>query len=244
MRKEAFKQLIRSCASTMHYQSMHIPSLLHISSPPLNNSIDRWRNAQQQHASFASMHQSPSSDFSNTLLHSSPHVIYRGRGIRIFRVLVRLKVFQLAGIAALAVPITTFFSTGTIGLMQGILATSLVVGSAAASWALYYYSRRYVGELSVLQRNPDAHDGSSTTVVRFSVLDFWGNRENVDVPIQRVVPSFKGLSQAALRHAASEPAFPIIVEGERQFIVSLRYGQVIDGHMLKRLLDGTAMVEK
>jgi hypothetical protein len=35
-------------------------------------------------------------------------VLYRGRGIVPFRVLVRLKIFQLAGVAALAIPINTF----------------------------------------------------------------------------------------------------------------------------------------
>ena len=35
-------------------------------------------------------------------------VLYRGRGMIPFRVLVRLKIFQLAGVAALAIPINTF----------------------------------------------------------------------------------------------------------------------------------------
>jgi hypothetical protein len=35
-------------------------------------------------------------------------VLYRGIGMVPFRVLVRLKVFQLAGVAALAIPINTF----------------------------------------------------------------------------------------------------------------------------------------
>lgn len=35
-------------------------------------------------------------------------VLYKGRGMVPFRVLVRLKIFQLAGVAALAIPINTF----------------------------------------------------------------------------------------------------------------------------------------
>ena len=35
-------------------------------------------------------------------------VLYRGLGMVPFRVLVRLKIFQLAGVAALAIPINTF----------------------------------------------------------------------------------------------------------------------------------------
>lgn len=57
---------------------------------------------------------------------------------------------------------------GSVEGVQMVMATSLVIGCAAASSALWYYSRRYVGELSLL---PDKHQAC------FSVLDFWGNRE-------------------------------------------------------------------
>ncbi len=56
--------------------------------------------------------------------------------------------------------------------MQAVMATALVVGCAAASVTLWYYSRRYVGEMSLLQRPGDAQPS-----LCFSVLDFWGNRE-------------------------------------------------------------------
>jgi hypothetical protein len=46
---------------------------------------------------------------------------------------------------------------------------ALAGGMVAASCCLWYYSRRYVGEMALLL--PDAGR------VRFSVLDFWGNRE-------------------------------------------------------------------
>jgi hypothetical protein len=47
--------------------------------------------------------------------------------------------------------------------------TALAGGLVAASCCLWYYSRRYVGEMALMM--PDAER------VRFSVLDFWGNRE-------------------------------------------------------------------
>jgi len=107
------------------------------------------------------------------------HMLYRGRGIRLFRLLVRFKVAQLTGIAALAVPITTVLSTGELSLLQGAVATSLLVGSGVASTTLWYYSRRYVGELSLLRATTAAAAGGGGPPprVRFSVLDFWGNRE-------------------------------------------------------------------
>lgn len=52
------------------------------------------------------------------------------------------------------------------------MASALVVGAGAASTALWYYSRRYVGELALLHGQP-----GTPPRVRISVLDFWGNRE-------------------------------------------------------------------
>ena len=53
------------------------------------------------------------------------HVLYRGRWMVPFRVLVRLKMFQLIGIGALAVPINTFLvqvSAHTVRIAQGVRA--------------------------------------------------------------------------------------------------------------------------
>ncbi len=53
------------------------------------------------------------------------------------------------------------------------MATGLVVGAGVASTTLWYYSRRYLGELSLL---PSGVAGQPPRL-RLSVLDFWGNRE-------------------------------------------------------------------
>lgn len=45
-----------------------------------------------------------------SLQSQQPYVVYKGRWMIPFRVLVRLKVFQLSGIAACALPFTSFFS--------------------------------------------------------------------------------------------------------------------------------------
>ena len=39
-----------------------------------------------------------------------PILLYKGRGMQIFRLLVRFKIFQLLGVAALAIPINTLFA--------------------------------------------------------------------------------------------------------------------------------------
>lgn len=194
------------------------------------------------------------------------HVLYRGRGIQLFRILVRFKIFQLTGVAALIVPLTTFLSTGEVSSLQTVIATSLVIGSGAASTTLWYYSRRYVGELALLvpkpaptpplppatttsssskefpsQSSSNIPDVSKALIepkVRFSVLDFWGNRENVDVALREVVPPLGELPPAAAALVASEPFLPISVSGDRQYIVSLRFGIIMDKERLKALLEG------
>ncbi len=59
---------------------------------------------------------------------------------------------------------------GSLSVVQTAVAVSLLIGCGAASAALYFYSRRYVGQLQYL---PDAVEPR----LCFSVLDFWGHRQ-------------------------------------------------------------------
>ena len=77
------------------------------------------------------------------------------------------------------------------------------------------------------------------TKVRFSVLDFWGNREDVDALIDDVVPPLAGLTPPEATAAAAEPFLPVTVSGDRQYVLSVRYGNVVDGKALKALLNGS-----
>ena len=61
---------------------------------------------------------------------------------------------------------------GTVSSIQTVMASALVLGCATASITLWYFSRRYVGELSLLKSSAGRPDR-----LCFSVLDFWGNRE-------------------------------------------------------------------
>ena len=58
---------------------------------------------------------------------------------------------------------------GTVPALQLAVAGALLAGCGIASTTLRYYSRRYVGEVSVRRDRPGR--------VTVSVLDFWGNRE-------------------------------------------------------------------
>lgn len=165
-------------------------------------------------------------------------VLYRGKGMVPFRVLVRLKIFQLAGVAALAIPINTFLVQGSVSSIQAVMATALVVGCGAASVTLWYYSRRYVGELS-LRRRP----GDGQPHVCFSVLDFWGNREDNLVAPERLIPPLQGCSATELRQIAEQTLLPVDVEGDRQYILSLRHGHLVNKQRLMEVLKGSLMKE-
>ena len=110
-------------------------------------------------------------------------LLYKGRWMVPFYVLVRLKVLQLVGFAALAIPVNAWFSQvlysslcchriiisqGSIDIKVMASSIAVMIGSAVASTSLWYYSKRYVGALALVGPNQDT--------VRFSVMDFWGNR--------------------------------------------------------------------
>ena len=129
----------------------------------------------------------------------------------------------------------------------------MLVGCGAASVALSYFSRRYAGEIALVRStkieetsgkaSSMAREGKDQdlTKVRFSSLDFWGNREDIEVlPGKSIVPPFRDLSPREIKELASRPAFPLEVSSpaSRKYIMSLRYGDVQDKEGLKCLLEG------
>ncbi|GMH39576.1 hypothetical protein BSKO_07474 [Bryopsis sp. KO-2023] len=157
-------------------------------------------------------------------------VIYKGRWMVPLYVLVRLKVFQLVAFGSLAIPLNTFFVQGSVEPMIWGITLAIVFGAGTASTALWFYSRRYIGELALLGKHRDR--------VQISVMDFWGNREENDVPLEAIVPPLRGLSPTALSVIAQHAFIPLDVQGSRQFFMTLRYGRICDKEMLFRLLDG------
>jgi hypothetical protein len=59
-----------------------------------------------------------------------------------------------------------------------------------------------------------------------------------DVPLQALVPPLQHMPEHALRAALREPLLPIDVEGDRQYFLSVRYGEVVDPRVLQALLTG------
>jgi hypothetical protein len=176
-------------------------------------------------------------------------VLYRGAGMRLFRVLVRLKVFQLAGAAAAAAALPAL-AAGELSALEAGGAAALAGGAFAAGGALWFYSRRYVGELALLAPRPMSGGGGADaptaagalldpppTHARLSVLDFWGRREDVVAPLGEVAAPLAGLAAGAASAEAARPLLPLRV-GRRQFVLSVRYGRVLEPALLRALLAG------
>ncbi|KAI8462866.1 MAG: hypothetical protein J3K34DRAFT_389364 [Monoraphidium minutum] len=161
-------------------------------------------------------------------------VIYKGRWIKTVRYCVRAKVFQLLGAAGVAAGLAGLGATD-LSLADAAVLVGIMAGSVGGSLSLWYYGRRYVGELSLLEPARDT--------LRFSVLDVWGNREDVDVAVRGgLSPPFKNMPRKAVEHVCNQLMFPLNCEvpgeGRRQFYVSIVAGQLLQGPLFMQLLMG------
>ncbi|EFJ44750.1 hypothetical protein VOLCADRAFT_94820 [Volvox carteri f. nagariensis] len=157
-------------------------------------------------------------------------VLYRGRGMLLFRFIVRAKVFQLMGFLACAVFASVVLTTSNPNPMDLAAVGALAVGCVVTSYCIWYYSGRYVGEMSLLL--PERR------VVRFSVLDFWGNREDNDVPLEQVVAPWRNRSVAEVRSQARQALMPVEVAGDRQYYISVPHGHLLQKEILQKILYG------
>ncbi|KAF5835405.1 hypothetical protein DUNSADRAFT_7440 [Dunaliella salina] len=180
----------------------------------------------------------PNSPFKNSRLGPPVPklVLYRGRGMLPFRFLVRAKVFQLLGFMTSAVMLTTVAGTQqALSPTDIAVGTSVIVGCIVTSYCLWFYSGRYVGELSLLL--------PSKRVARFSVLDFWGNREDNDIPIEAIDPPFYNRNVAEVKSIVSQRLMPITVIGDRQYYISPRHGYVLQKDVLNKICYGKWLEE-
>ncbi|GLI68810.1 hypothetical protein VaNZ11_013312 [Volvox africanus] len=162
-------------------------------------------------------------------------VLYRGRGMLLFRFIVRAKVFQLMGFLACAVFASVVLTTANPNPMDLAAVGCLAVGCVVTSYCIWYYSGRYVGELSLLL--PERR------VLRFSVLDFWGNREDNDIPMELLVAPWRNRSVAEVRSQAQQALMPVEVVGDRQYYISVPHGHVLQKEILQKILYGAPIDE-
>ena len=126
-------------------------------------------------------------------------VIYRGPWLQVFRLLVRAKVTQLVAAGAAAAPLVAWNTGHQLSGLETVGVGGLCVGASAASGALWYYSRRYVGQLALVGDR-----------VCISTLDFWGRRSDMEVHRHDIKPPFPGLTPEQLGGAVKlQPMVPL-----------------------------------
>lgn len=156
-------------------------------------------------------------------------VIYRCSWIRPIRLLVRLKLLQLCGIGLAMVPISTQLAQETMNGKALLVSSAVLLGTGVASFAMWYCSRRFVGELSLI-------DARKRLLV--STLDFWGNRHDEDISVGSIIPSLprQAFSDPYRKHRS--PLVRMEVTGGRQYMVAWRLNSFPED-LLLRLLGGT-----
>lgn len=163
--------------------------------------------------------------------HIDRTILYRGPWLLVFRLLVRFKIAQLGCVGALAIPFHSLITQGSVDGNQLAVTGALFAGCAAVSTTLWYLSRRYIGKLSLLT-------ASHRRQLCISTLDFWGNRQDVMVELEDLVPVLNvSAEQAAV--LARQSFIPLTVAGDRQYLLSLRHGQLLDKDQLFKVLKGS-----
>ncbi len=112
------------------------------------------------------------------------------------------------------------------------MSSAVVGGATGVTLALWFYSRRYIGELALLMPEAD--------VVCISTLDFWGDREDFYASVSLVKPPMERMSRAQIARASRRTFTPLEVDGDRQFLLSLPMGKIHAEHkpLLTALLTG------
>jgi hypothetical protein len=213
--------------------------------------------APRQEKEASSPASSPSTSSSTpTATTPSPKkkIIYRAQGMVPLRLAVRLKVFHLLAAASAAGPAATIAGGGSVPPLDAVFAVTLAASAGGAAAALAWLSRRYVGEIST---------DKSKQSVTISTLGFWGERIDSEFPAAAVIPAVPSrtnsvsssendgdddddaakaavaAAEASLDTLASaRPLLAFDVEGDKQFLVSLRFSSFSDRRAMLRLLSG------
>ena len=142
--------------------------------------------------------------------------------MRHFRFISRFKVYQVSAMLLLLGPLSYWYKEGIVTYPQLLYGYSAAIGTTIVLFVLSYGFSKVIGELSFSR---------STKTVRISTLTFLGYRRQIDIPLDHIVP----YTDCQIR------GFPIVQRLEtmhfhRVYYYSLRYGQVYDDELLRRVL--------
>lgn len=153
---------------------------------------------------------------------NSKDVLYRYKWIKQLRLISRVKILHVFVVGGLTAPMCVWYSTG---LVSGPVVFTAVFAASATTvglFALSYFFRRVIGELS--------YDKTADEVT-ISSLTFWGNRRNVVLPLSALVPlSERGFSDKNLFHRVERYGSNFV------YLLNLRHGRIHDFEKLSEVL--------
>lgn len=59
------------------------------------------------------------------------------------------------------------------------------------------------------------------------------------VPLRDLIAPFQDMAPQAVAEAAAKPLIPLDVAGDRQYYLSIRYGNLVDKQQLQSILNGS-----
>ncbi|XP_031567897.1 transmembrane protein 186-like [Actinia tenebrosa] len=155
-------------------------------------------------------------------IQDSKEIIYRYKWIKQLRFISRVKIVHVFIVGGLTGPMSYWFNQGIIS--GSVLVTSIFAATAttAGLFALSYFFRRVIGELSF---DPIKEE------ITISSLTFWGNRRNLVVPISNFIPlSDRDFDPKNLFHRVE------LYGNDFVYLLNLRHGRVYDSERLLQLL--------
>ena len=149
-------------------------------------------------------------------------VLYRWPYVKHFRLLSRFKIYQLAVMTAALPYLAHLYKVGTVTshtMGSGFVGT---FGTAGVLLVISHYFMKVVGEITYDPEN---------SVLRISVLTFWGNRQELYIPLEQIVQFNESQTNVGGTFQRLK------VEGRKDnFFYSLRHGQIRDLKLLCEVL--------
>lgn len=171
-----------------------------------SQSVTRCQHHQRRCAAVTSKHirNSPDED-KFELVYKFPYLVP-------VRAISRFKIYQTAVTCAGIPFVQSLITSGAIAQSQGIIALVLASTALATLYYLSYITRKLVCIISVTE---------DMETVRLGRMTFWGNRRNITVPVEEIIPLAEG------KNSPNDIYTDITtVDGSVNLYIPLRFGGI------------------
>ncbi|XP_020901337.1 transmembrane protein 186-like [Exaiptasia diaphana] len=209
----SFLGLLRS-KNTLFFKVRYLGSLKRAILPVLNS--------QNVPSILAHCYNSSNLTNDREVQQGSKEVLYRYKWIKQLRMVSRVKILHCLIVSGLTGPMCVWYGNGIINGNVLFATIFAATASTIGLFALSYFFRRVIGELSYDKVNDQ---------VTISSLTFWGNRRNTEIPSSALVPmTDHGFSDKNLFHRVER------YENDFVFLLNLRHGKIYNYDRLLEVL--------